>query len=113
VRIKYSPSFWRSQKQKSMTHEFMKIQKYSLAQSWSKCMTSFSYGPVFDLATWHDASGPLSSIPRSTKAYIDGRMKERHKSKAFGEEYMYTLSDWVYHLRNYIYLIKLLKPPKW
>jgi hypothetical protein len=113
VRIKYSPSFRRSQKKKSMTHEFMKIQKYSLAQSWSKCMTSFSYGPVFDLATWHDASGPLSSIPRSTKAYIDGRMKERHKSKAFGEEYMYTLSDWVYHLRNYIYLIKLSKPPKW
>jgi hypothetical protein len=90
---KYSPSFWRSQKKKSMTQEFMKIQKYSLTQSWSKCMTSFSYGPIFDLATWHDASGPLSSTLRSIKAYIDGRMKERHKSKAFGEEYMYTLSD--------------------
>jgi hypothetical protein len=69
-------------------------------------MTNLSYGPVFDLATWHDASRPLLSLPSSTKAYVDGRMKERQSQKAFVEEYTYTLRDWVYHSRNYIYLVE-------
>jgi hypothetical protein len=51
-----------------MAYEFIKTQKYSLAQSWSKCMTSLSHGPVFDLATWHNASRPLLSIPSFHKS---------------------------------------------
>jgi hypothetical protein len=92
-----------------MTFEFKNTKIFTLAQSWSKCTTSLSYGLIFDLATWHDASRPLLSLPSSTTAYIDGRMKERQSQKAFGEEYTYTLSDWVYHLRNYIYLVKTFK----
>jgi hypothetical protein len=75
-----------------MACEFIKTQKYSLAQSWSKCMTSLSYGPVFDLATWHDASRPLLSIPNSIKAYINGRIKERQSQKTLVRK-TYTL--WV------------------
>jgi hypothetical protein len=41
-------------------------------------MTSLSYGPVFDLAT----------LPGSTKSQLDGRIKRKAKSKAFGEEYI-------------------------
>jgi hypothetical protein len=33
-------------------------------------MTSLSYGLVFDLATWHDASRSLLSLPSSTKSLI-------------------------------------------
>jgi hypothetical protein len=69
VRIKDSPY---SQKiLEGEVWQSSKIQKYfTLAQSWSKCTTSLSYGPVFDLATWHDTSRPLLSLPSSTKSLI-------------------------------------------
>jgi hypothetical protein len=77
VRIKDSPCSQRFQKERNMTSEFKNTKIFTLAQSWSKCMTSLSYGMIFDLATWHDASRPLLSLPSTTKAYVDGRMKER------------------------------------
>jgi hypothetical protein len=44
-------------------------------------MTSLPYGPVFDLATWHDASMPVLSLPNSIKALLDGGIKERQSQK--------------------------------
>jgi hypothetical protein len=51
---KDSPYSQRFQKDRGMTFEFIKIQKYYTIAHISKrerYMTSLSYGPVFDLAT--------------------------------------------------------------
>jgi hypothetical protein len=71
-------------------------------------MTSFSYGPVFDLAIWHDASRPLLSIPSSTKAYIDGRIKERQSQKPL-VRVDHTLEQLSISLEELHFLIKTFK----
>jgi hypothetical protein len=65
---KDSPYFqkFQSKRERNMTKEYKNLRKifHTLAQSWSKCMTSLSYDPVFHLATWHDASMPLLHLPK-------------------------------------------------
>jgi hypothetical protein len=91
-----------------VTIEPIKIQKtfFTLAQSWSRCMTSLSYGLVFDLATSHDAIVPLLYLPKTPhKALLDGRIK----GKAFSEERHTLMSDREYHSRNCILNFKTIK----